>query len=169
VILGLLGLGPRTGYDVKKLTDVSTRFFWSASYGQIYPELRRLERARLVAADEPEGARRRRVYRLTDAGREALHEWLTSDARLTFDYRDEALLKLFFSDLLEPGERLAHVRRARAQFDEVLSHFRMIAEEVEPEREKDEARYPYFALDYGLAFMEWVVAWWSALERELSD
>ena len=56
VILGVLGLGPRTGYDIKKLTDVSTRFFWSASYGQIYPELKRLEAAGLVEADDLDGA-----------------------------------------------------------------------------------------------------------------
>ena len=45
VILGLLKFSPRTGYDVKRVTDFSTRFFWRASYGQIYPELRGLEGA----------------------------------------------------------------------------------------------------------------------------
>ena len=39
VILGMLGLGARTGYDIKRIVDQSTRFFWAASYGQIYPEL----------------------------------------------------------------------------------------------------------------------------------
>ena len=45
VILGLLAWNPRTGYEIKQITDRSTRFFWGASYGQIYPELRRLEAA----------------------------------------------------------------------------------------------------------------------------
>ena len=35
VILGMLRLGKRTGYDMKQLVDRSTRFFWAASYGQI--------------------------------------------------------------------------------------------------------------------------------------
>src|SRR2546421_8408 len=39
VILGMLRLGKRTGYEIKQIVDVSTRFFWAASYGQIYPEL----------------------------------------------------------------------------------------------------------------------------------
>ena len=43
VILGMIRMGRRTGYDIKQLVDVSARFFWSASYGQIYPELKRLE------------------------------------------------------------------------------------------------------------------------------
>jgi DNA-binding PadR family transcriptional regulator len=166
VILGVLALGPRTGYHIKKLTDVSTRFFWSASYGQIYPELHRLEAAGLVEADAPSGARRRRPYRLTDAGRRTLRAWLTSDSALTFEYRDEGLLKLFFADLLEPDEVRAHVRRMQTETAEVLAHFRMIAEELGREREEDPARYPYYALDYGIAFMEWVAGWWAALERE---
>ena len=45
VILGMLRLGKRTGYEIKSRVDVSTRFFWAASYGQIYPELKRLEDA----------------------------------------------------------------------------------------------------------------------------
>ena len=42
------GLGPESGYDVKAVVDRSVRFFWTASYGQIYPELRRLSDAGLV-------------------------------------------------------------------------------------------------------------------------
>jgi DNA-binding PadR family transcriptional regulator len=168
VILGVLGLGPRTGYDIKKLTDVSTRFFWSASYGQIYPELRRLGAAGLVAADQPEGARRRRVYRLTDAGRRALEDWLTADGRLDFEYRDEGLLKLFFGDLLSEEEVLTNVRRLCAQHEAVLAHFRELAAGLAEERERDPAVFPYVALDYGIEFMEWVVGWCRDLERDLS-
>src|SRR5215210_891064 len=50
VVLGLLRHGPRSGYDIKVAVDGSTRFFWAASYGQIYPELKRLEGARLIEA-----------------------------------------------------------------------------------------------------------------------
>ena len=48
VILGMIALGRQTGYDIKQLVDKSTRHFWSASYGQIYPELRRLEEQGLI-------------------------------------------------------------------------------------------------------------------------
>src|SRR5262245_11923459 len=169
VILGVLGLGPRTGYDIKKLTDVSTRFFWSASYGQIYPELKRLEAAGLVEADEPAGARRRRVYRLTVDGRAALEGWLRSGELGTFEYRDEGLLKLFFCDLVAPADALAHVERVRSQMDAILAHFRQLSAELGADREEDEAAFRYLALDDGVAFMEWVVGWWAALEADLSS
>ena len=77
VILGLLAWRPRTGYEIKQVTDQSTRFFWGASYGQIYPELRRLETDGLVASrEEPRGRVPRRVFSLTQAGQEALDAWL---------------------------------------------------------------------------------------------
>jgi DNA-binding PadR family transcriptional regulator len=166
VILGVLGLGPRSGYDIKKLTDYSTRFFWGASYGQIYPELRRLERAGLVEADAPSGGRRR-PYRLTAGGRRALHDWLTEGGLATFEYRDEGLLKLFFGDLLSPEEVLEHVHRMRGQFGEILAHFRALAADLADDRAEDPAQFPYLALDYGIEFMEWIGGWWGRLEEEL--
>ena len=45
VILGMIAFGRTTGYDIKQLVDKTTRYFWAASYGQIYPELKRLEDA----------------------------------------------------------------------------------------------------------------------------
>ena len=61
VILGMLRLGQRNGYEIKSLVDVSTRFFWAASYGQIYPELARLETLGLVRGgpDHSNGRRRK--------------------------------------------------------------------------------------------------------------
>ena len=77
----MLALGRRTGYDIKQFVDKSTRHFWAASYGQIYPELKRLEEQGLVSGRrEPSGGRARTVYELTDAGGQALESWLASDA-----------------------------------------------------------------------------------------
>src|SRR3954453_17172071 len=100
VILGLLSWGPRSGYEIKSTVDRSTRFFWAASYGQIYPELRKLEQEGLVRGeDAPSGGRGRRVYELTEAGGQALTDWLHGTTT-TIEYRDESLLRLFFADAL---------------------------------------------------------------------
>ncbi|MDQ2700516.1 MAG: PadR family transcriptional regulator, partial [Actinomycetota bacterium] len=64
VILGFLSEGEKSGYDIKSQVDTSTRFFWTASYGQIYPELKRLKEAGLIEeAGAPTGERRRIAYR----------------------------------------------------------------------------------------------------------
>src|SRR3954464_14236257 len=77
VVLGMLRLGVRSGYDIKQLVDKSTRFFWAASYGQIYPELKKLEAAGLITgAADPQGGRQRRAYELTERGEQVLDDWL---------------------------------------------------------------------------------------------
>src|ERR1700750_2483545 len=69
VILGTVALGKRTGYDIKAFVDTTARSFWAASYGQLYPELKRLEDQGLVRGrPEPSGGRARTVYELTEAG-----------------------------------------------------------------------------------------------------
>ena len=55
VVLGMLRHEPRSGYEIKRAVDSSTRFFWAASYGQIYPELRRMAKAGLVEGDTSAG------------------------------------------------------------------------------------------------------------------
>jgi len=97
-----------SGYEIKSIVDKSTRLFWAASYGQIYPELRRLTQARLIEGEaRPQRDRKRNVHRLTPAGRNQLRTWLKADPEV-FEVRDEGLLKLFFArahggDRLSPG------------------------------------------------------------------
>src|SRR2546423_9422186 len=108
-VLGLLALRPRSGYEIKQTIDKTTRFFWKASYGQIYPELRRLTAAGLVEGEAaPRGGRARTVYGLTDAGRRRLADWL-AEPQFRVGIRDGGLLKLFFADLL-PGESACTLR-----------------------------------------------------------
>ena len=164
VILGLLKFSPRTGYDVKRVTDFSTRFLWRASYGQIYPELRGLEGAGLVRArEEPRGRRPRRVYELTPEGERVLSAWLLGETDL-YEVRDEGLLRLFFGELLSDEELLELVRRRRARFEFVAAHFRSISAQLgEVEGPGGEV------LRYGIELMDWNAAWWADLERRLTD
>src|ERR687888_1098951 len=127
VILGMLALGKRTGYEIKALVDVSTRFFWAASYGQIYPELKRLEEAGLIRGEaDPSDGRRRKAYELTPAGRRALEAWLTSDEPLHVELRHEGALKLFFADSLPLEQQREQLRRLRVRHEEVAAALRQI-------------------------------------------
>jgi len=171
VILGMLKLGARTGYEIKQAIEVSTRFFWGASYGQIYPELRRLADAGLLSAvDAPRGGVRRTEYRLTDEGERVLHEWLTADDWGGFEMRDELLLRFFFADLLDEDDALAVVRRMRERSEWIVSRFR----EIEPDAkdgftEGSGELYPFLALRYGIGLMEWMAGWAAETERALAE
>jgi PadR family transcriptional regulator, regulatory protein AphA len=167
VILGMLRLGVGTGYDIKKVIDFSTRFFWTASYGQIYPELKRLRKVGLVRAEEdPRGKVKRTVYSLTPKGEQALHDWLTDSQDVLFEIRDESLLRLFFGDLLSRDEVIANLRTQEQIFELILQHFREI--EVEAKQGVTEGRvYPYVALRYGLDFIAFARDWYAEKARRL--
>jgi PadR family transcriptional regulator, regulatory protein AphA len=165
VILALLRSGPLSGYDIKRTTDVSTRYFWRASYGQIYPELQRLERDGLVTArDEPHGRRRRKVYDLTAKGERAVSEWLRDRSEL-FEFRDEGLLRLFFGELLSHDELLDLVRRRRAWYELSSAEFRGIQAEFADRLEPPSSE----VLRYGIDLMDWNAAWWADLEERLAS
>jgi PadR family transcriptional regulator AphA len=155
VILGMLALGePRSGYDIKAVVDRSTRFFWAASYGQIYPELRRLERQGLIEGkDSPTGGRRRRVYRLTAAGRRALIDWLLG-RELTIELRDESLLRLFFADALPREQALLLLEGRRRGHEEYLDVLRAI-----DARPGEDPPFVDLVLRWGLDFNEWGARW----------
>jgi DNA-binding PadR family transcriptional regulator len=156
VILGMLAWRPMSGYDIKTLVDHSTRFFWAASYGQIYPELRRLAEAGLVEGAAEQGSGRRRTpYTITDAGRDALREWLAREPR-TFEYRDEGLLKLFFASAA-PETAEASLEAKRAYHEAKLRQLR------EMEAEGKAEGFAGLVLRYGIESSEWMAGW---CERE---
>jgi PadR family transcriptional regulator, regulatory protein AphA len=160
VILGMLALGARTGYDIKRAIDLSTRFFWGASYGQIYPELHRLEERGLVrATPDPQGGRQRRAYALTPAGESALRAWLREDASLLFEIRDEGTLKLFFGDLVEREDVVASLRAKQAWCELSIGMFRDLEQQAKTGFFEDDQLYPYVSLLYGIELLEWMQDW----------
>ena len=156
VILGLLSHAPLSGYDMKAIVDRSTRFFWAGSYGQIYPELRRLEQEGLIEGeDAPNGGRTRRVYSLTAAGREALREWLLGTTT-TIEYRDESLLRLFFADALPREQALQLLEGRRLGHESYLEILRAIGE---PSRTSPNPTSDELVLQWGIDFNEWGAKW----------
>lgn len=164
VILGMVSREARSGYEIKAAVDHSTRFFWAASYGQIYPELRRLSEAGLVeGVDAPRGERKRTVYAITAAGNAALVEWLRKPPE-TAEMREEGLLKLFFSGVLAPEDAVVTLRAMREQRLELARRLR----EMEPKAlEKDP--FSLMVLQGGIEFNEWFADWCERMEDRLLD
>lgn len=118
-LLGLLAHSPASGYELTKQFEVSLVHAWSAKHSQIYPELTRMAEQGWVAAGE-EGARGRREYRITDAGRDELHRWLTT-ATADRVNRSEVMLRVFFLWTLSPDEAAAHLDRLAATSRQALA------------------------------------------------
>jgi DNA-binding PadR family transcriptional regulator len=124
-ILGLIDLGPMTGYDLKKTFDRTAQHFWSADRSQIYRTLGQLHADGLL--DERVIAQRsrpdRHEYRLTEAGVAELDAWLRSPAPVELP-REAFLTRIFFAGRAEDSQlvrTLVEERRAlvRQRLDEL--------------------------------------------------
>jgi PadR family transcriptional regulator AphA len=165
VILGFVRNEPRSGYEIKALVDNSTRFFWAASYGQIYPELKRLAEAGLiVGSDSPTGGRKRTVYEITADGEEELRSWLRQRPE-TFEMRDEGLLKLFFANALPREEAVEILRAMRAERLAIYERLHAI-KDLKGEIEDP---FPMLVLEGGLEFTKWFAEWCERMEAQILD
>ena len=166
VILGMLRHEPRSGYEIKQAVDSSTRFFWAASYGQIYPELAKLAEAGLVEGEsQATGGRKRTAYKLTAAGRKELRRWL-EEPPTRLELRDEGLLKLFFAGAAGRGKAAEIIDAKQRVAEEKLAALRAI-EQAAAEMSSSGDPFPYLVLRYGLEMSEWTIAWCKRARAEL--
>jgi PadR family transcriptional regulator AphA len=165
VVLGMIFIGARTGYEVKQMVEQSTRFFWTISQAQIYPSLQQLEEAGFITGrEDPQGRRRRRVLEITPAGRAELTSWLGRDDPMPFELRDTGMLKLFFADTLDYDQALALLHAVRQRSEDRVGLLRAL-EPVARAVEEQGYRYPLLTLELGIAVHQAMADVCAAFER----
>lgn len=106
VLLGLLAVQPRTGYDLARAIRDDVEPVWRAEVSQIYPALARLRRDGSVVLRVlgPRRGPHRNLYRVTAAGRRELRRWLLEPPPPP-RARDDGLARVAFLDFLSARER----------------------------------------------------------------
>jgi DNA-binding PadR family transcriptional regulator len=154
VVLGLVELRqPATPYDIKRAAEVSTANFWTVAHTQLYSECSRLAREGLLHEQQEPSGRRRKRYRLTDAGRAALDAWRGEPVGEDFELRDPGMLKLFFGADPKP---LADAQLAI--HEKQLAIYRELATNEMPEGMR-------LALECGIGHEREYIRYWKKLAR----
>ena len=97
IVLGLLAeAGEATPYDLKQAVASSLSDFWSLPHAQLYAEPERLAKGGFLKERRERGGRRRKHYKLTAAGKQALADWVAAPTGELGELRDPGLLKIFF-------------------------------------------------------------------------
>lgn len=127
VCLGMLTDGEASGYDLKKHFESSFGHFFAAGYGSIYPALASLAADGLVSCKcvPQEGKPDRKVYQITDAGREKLLAALDKP-NPTHKVRSEFLATLCFAHLMTADQVRTVLENRVAEieaFEEMLDRF----------------------------------------------
>jgi DNA-binding PadR family transcriptional regulator len=167
VILGMLAARPRSGYEIKQLVDNSARFFWAASYGQIYPELKKLKKEGLIAGDDSSrGARQSTTFKLTAAGKRAARDWIKRPPRV-FELRDEGLLELFFAGSIDHARAPEIARERAAEAIASAAELRTVQEQIDESPDHSPDAGSLMVLRYGIEMNEWAAEWFSRAAEEL--
>jgi DNA-binding PadR family transcriptional regulator len=170
-ILGFLNYSPLTGYDLKKIFDNSIRHFWQADQSQIYRTLARLSDQGFVTVEKVEQTTRpdRKVYSITENGRQEFHRWLTIPVQLDSP-RSAPLVQVFFSGQLSDEEVLAYFESGRAMVRAVLDVYTQVPLNVEFYRQRinnpREEFFWFLTLENGIMTMRATLDWMdSVIER----
>lgn len=150
VILGFLAQGtPLSGYEIRKLIDLTVGHFWNESFGQLYPELQRLTKSGLISAVASVKATRRRArYRITAAGRRALDAWIERPASPE-RVRNELLLKVFFGGGVSHDTLLTHLRSAAERWRADAGAFAAAQSQLAAEATAPDLVYSIITLRHG--------------------
>ena len=159
VILGLLSHESLTGYEIKKRIDTMLKYFWSASYGSIYPTLNSLVSDGMVTKYETtENGREKIIYTITEDGRKSLKEWLAIPV-IKDELRYETLLKLFFGSEVGLDITISHIENFEDKIKKELPFLKGAVQQLKGIQEIDTHRYYMLTAMFGekvyQAYIEW--------------
>lgn len=160
-ILGLLSIGPMSGYGMRQVMQHSTSYFWSESDGQLYPTLSKLAAKGLIECKPKadKNTRDKKEYSITKSGLTELKKWLAQKPE-TQTVRNELMLKLFFSANVNPETSIEHFQTYRYELKSLLNQLASTEQQLSHE-EKQSSHYPYWKLtiEYGLLISQAKMQW----------
>jgi len=167
IILGFLMSGRTSGYDLKQWMTHSTSYFFDASFGSIYPALKRLTEKNMVTFNEVvEGNKYKKVYAITDAGKDAFLQWLKQP--ITFEKsRQDHLVKIFFYEFLPKETAIANLKSLIGQVEPVAKELTAQKDEAAEKYDIYQYYYRYAAMLYGVDYYNFVLKWCKELIDQL--
>lgn len=163
-ILGLLSYYDRTGYEIMEVFKDSLNFMWNANTSQVYRELNNLKEAgwATVTEVEQQGKPDKKIYSITDGGREELMKWLTDCENFKLP-NQPMLMKLFFGGMLSKEDALKALDSIKDSHLERSCELENIIPKIDTY--KKDTNNDYYAmfwdmtLDFGKMYCESVVKW----------
>lgn len=169
-LLGFLDLMPLSGYDLSKMFDDSVNFYWPATHSQIYRTLKQLLEDGMVTREIVEQSIHpdKKVYSITERGREELRRWVASPLDLP-TVRHGLLVQLAFASRLDDEEIIhllaAYAAKLRERLD--LYHSNGQQAQLEYARSAKERLLWGLILENGIRTYECELQWAEEAIRDL--
>ncbi|MET9534923.1 MULTISPECIES: PadR family transcriptional regulator [unclassified Streptomyces] len=165
-LLALLARGPAHGYELKQdLEQLLGAAYPQPNVGQIYVTLGRLEKSGLVESEEVEqsGRPNKKIYHLTDAGREALHAWYEETAEEP-RVRDEFFMKLALATTTGIADRITLINKQRRQYLNTMRGLSKLAA-----AENRDHRISHLLIEGAMLHLQADLDWLERCQEELEE
>lgn len=159
LILGMVFGEDLTGYDIKKHIENGIGVFYKASFGSIYPMLKKLTaRDCLIMYEEPQGGRQKKFYRITQKGKDNFNKWLVSPMNV-LDGTNTHLAKVYFFDKLPSDIRDRQLVELEINNVNYLHKLQDLEKGFEDLENKDCYYYKRSTLYYGIYITQATIHW----------
>ena len=181
-VLGELMVQPMYGYNLHEVVNKTLGPFHHLSWGTLYPLIRRLEQEGLATSETEQKrglfhhgsrtqAQERRVYRITDAGRQRFFALMLEPGEYCRAYPDLFAIKLKKFEFLTPKQRLLVLRQYRGYVSYLQNYWQGGASEVADIPEITESERPFILqlFDYHLRTLDAEISWLDAQIASLTE
>jgi DNA-binding PadR family transcriptional regulator len=159
IILGFLMTCEMSGYDLKHKMSASTSYFFDASFGSIYPALKRLEEKGLISSHEiVKESKYKIMYSINESGKTAFMKWL-KEPIIFAKARHDHLVKIFFYELLPRSNAIANLEALMKEVESVLKQLSDQTDEVAEKYNVNQRYIRYFTMIYGIKYYQFLVDW----------
>ena len=164
-ILGLLHYKDMHGYAIKEHLEKHFGYMWTVNYGQIYPALKTMQSEGQVTMKEvaQSDAPDRKLYSITEKGREDFREWLHGEPEKKMVMRDPFLLRMTFFGFGDARRALELIEEQIRMYEDHLSRRREIA----PRRSRGGDPFVKLLTELGLNLNEMMLDWLHKAKAEV--
>jgi DNA-binding PadR family transcriptional regulator len=146
-LLNMLNKHSMSGYDAKHFCRKISKLYWTENNAQIYSILKELEQKQFVKSeiDSASGKRQRRIYSITNKGKQYLIDWIERPTELP-PYREELLLKLSGGHMVDNAIILKQLQEYKKKIQEASAFQQQTLEHIK-HHHQDTPYYQYLLMN----------------------
>ncbi len=165
IIIGMALENPITGYDIKKYIENGISVFYKASFGSLYPALKKLtQKGYLTMVEQQQGNRKKKFYQATEDGKLVFYEWLALPVDLN-DTTESRLVKIYFFDILPPEIRDQQLKEYELNNLNYLRKLEFLEKQFNEMPDRDCFYFKLSTLYYGICIIQENIRWCRHLQE----
>jgi len=166
ITIGMVLNEAQTGYDIKKDIETGVGNFYKASYGSLYPALKKLtDKGYLTMTEQTHGNRLKKYYAATEAGKSVFLEWLSSPIDLSSN-SDSLLARIYFFGELPEDIRKQQLQEYERYHQQLLRKLAVLEERFAAEVMDDRDYFELSTLYLGLQHLQDSIRWFQHISEK---